>query len=360
MKTSSARLSELAVNLGESLASYFYQAFGNGVRLEASSMCQLKCPICPTSIGLIKKGIIGWGYLKFEDFKKFVDANPNIKNIELSNRGEMFLNPELSSIIRYAYSKKIRLTAWNGVNMNTATRQVLEDMVRYKFRRVSVSIDGATNKTYRLYRKNGDLSKVLKNIRILQHYKKKYESKFPILCWQFIIFGHNEHELSKAKTMARRLGMTFVPKLNWHESYSQVVNRRLAGEQSGYSVFSKQEFRNRYGREYYLTCKELWTMPKINWDGKLLGCFNNVYGDFGNVFESGLKPCLESERYNYAKKMLLGERPPREDIPCVNCQVYTRKISDSGRKCLKILDFSEQLGLVPNHYLSKIVLWKRF
>jgi MoaA/NifB/PqqE/SkfB family radical SAM enzyme len=352
-------LAERIDNVRRLLLYYYYMAFGKGVRLEASSMCQLKCPICPTSIGLVRKGIIGWSYLKFEDFKRFVDANPNIRNIELSNRGEMFLNPELSSIIRYAYSKKIRLTAWNGVNMNTVTRQVLEDMVRYKFRVVHISIDGATDKTYKVYRKNGDLNKVLKNIRILQQYKKKFNSKFPILRWQFIIFGHNQHELARAKAMAKRLGMTFVPKLNWHESYSQVVNRRLAGEQSGYSVFSQQEFRNRYGREYYLPCEELWTMPKINWDGKLLGCCYNRYSDFGNVFESGLKPCLESERYNYAKKMLLGERPPREDIPCVNCQVYKRKISHSGRQCLKILDFSEQLGLVPNHKLSKIVFLEK-
>ena len=86
----------------------------NSIRIEASSKCQLKCPICPTGKGLTKSEVIGWGHLKFENFKDFIDKNPSIKNIELSNWGEIFLNPELKDIIRYAAEKNIALSAGNG------------------------------------------------------------------------------------------------------------------------------------------------------------------------------------------------------------------------------------------------------
>jgi hypothetical protein len=40
------------------------------ISLDASSICQLKCPICPTSKGEIKNTIIGSGFLRLNDFKR--------------------------------------------------------------------------------------------------------------------------------------------------------------------------------------------------------------------------------------------------------------------------------------------------
>ena len=40
------------------------------VRIEASSVCQLKCPLCPTADGRIEKGHVGSGTLTLENFKK--------------------------------------------------------------------------------------------------------------------------------------------------------------------------------------------------------------------------------------------------------------------------------------------------
>ena len=57
------------------------------------------------------------------------DINSNILSIELSNWGEIFLNPELKEIIKYAYSKKIGLFADNGVNFNNVSDEVLECLI---------------------------------------------------------------------------------------------------------------------------------------------------------------------------------------------------------------------------------------
>ena len=64
------------------------------IRIDVSTVCQLKCPCCPTASGGIAK-FIGSGFLKFRDFKKLIDRNPWIEVIELSNWGEIFLNPDL-------------------------------------------------------------------------------------------------------------------------------------------------------------------------------------------------------------------------------------------------------------------------
>lgn len=294
----------------------------HSVRLEVSSICQLKCPVCPTGKGLTKKNIIGWNYIKFKDFKKFVDDNPKIKHIELSNWGEIFLNPELKDIIKHAYQKNIILSAVNGVNLNTITEETIKCLVKYKFRHLLVSIDGASNETYRIYRQGGNFNTVIDNVKKINYYKKKFNCKYPKLSWQFVIFGHNVHELPIAEKMAKELNMKFLPKLNHTSSYSPVKNRKLVMKYSDNGITTREEFKQIYKRNYLNPCGQLWLSPQINWDGKLLGCCINMKSDFGNVFEKSLQECLKSEKYVYAKNMLLGKVKPRKDIPCYNCKFY--------------------------------------
>ena len=111
------------------------------VCIEACSICQLNCCDCH-----MRKNdsniIVGNGYLKFKDFKNFIDKNPYIKKIELSFCGEIFLNPELNEIIKYAYKKNVELTALNGVNFNTVSDETLETLVKYKFKGIKQIIQG--------------------------------------------------------------------------------------------------------------------------------------------------------------------------------------------------------------------------
>ena len=128
------------------------------LRMEASSVCQLRCPSCPTARGAIRP-IIGNGFLAFADFRRIVDENPWVRRIELSNYGEMFLNPDLLSMLRYAHARGVSLSANNGVNLNTVGEDILEGLVQFRFRSMTCSIDGASDETYRRYRVNGDFGR---------------------------------------------------------------------------------------------------------------------------------------------------------------------------------------------------------
>lgn len=301
-----------------------YGLIGNIIRIDASSMCQLKCPVCLQNNEEKKERMewLGRSYLKFKDFEKFIDSHPEFKNIELSNWGEIFLNPELKQIIKYAYLKNISLTAYNGVNLNTVSEDVIEWLVKYRFKGLSISIDGVTGNTYKIYRRGGNFDKVIENIRRINYYKQKYNTEFPKLRWDFIIFGHNEHELPIAGKMAKELNMQFKLKLNCERSYSPVKNKEYVRSKAG--AASRQEYEAINKKLYYWACGQLWYSPQINWDGRLLGCCINKWIDFGNVFESGLKKCLKSEKYIYAKKMVLGKKKAREDIPCFYCPTYKK------------------------------------
>ena len=286
------------------------------IRVEASSTCQLRCPSCPTTSKATLPAI-GREYLSLSHFQQLLDDNPSIEKIELSNYEEMFLNPDLLEIVRYANEKEVCLTANNGVNLNNVKEEVLEGLVKYNFRRLTVSIDGASNTTYKQYRVGGSFDAVIRNIKIINAFKEKYQTKFPVMTWQFIFFRHNGNELYKANKMAKRLDMNFKPKLSWDGELSP-GGRDIARREIG--AGSREEYGEDYMQEI---CHQLWDHPQINWDGKVLGGCRNFWGDFdGNVFRDGLIDALNNEKINYARDMLLGNNKERDDIPCTTCDIY--------------------------------------
>ena len=296
------------------------------VALDLSTACQLKCPSCPTANGAIGKSI-GTGFLTLADFKKFLRDHPWVSDIELSNWGEVFLNKELESILRHAHLHHVRLRIDNGANLNLASDQVLEALVKYKLRSLSCPIDGASQGVYSVYRVNGNFDRVIAHIRQINNFKRRYRTTYPVLRWQFVAFGHNTHEISKARDMARELGMDFFLKLSWDdlytETYSPVRDRELVKKESGLGVADRREYETKFRRNYIsASCHQLWLKPRINFDGRLLGCSINHWNDFGNVFTNGLEASLNSGKMQRTKDMLMGLTDADEGSPCLRCQVY--------------------------------------
>ncbi len=283
-----------------------------GIRWDASTVCQLKCPSCPTGQGKTLD-FLKAGFLSFEDFKRVVDQNPWISYIELSSYGEVFLNPDIRKIIEYGYKKGILLSAANGSNINTLSDDLAQALVKHRFFYISCSLDGASEEVYGIYRKGGSFSNAIENIKKINHYKSRYHCLFPLLRWQFVRFGHNEHEIDRARKMARDLNMSFDLKLNFDPDYSPVCGSA-----------DKHE-RGRKGRPVYLNkmiCGQLFNRPQINWDGRILGCCVNFWGGFGDIKKEGVLAGINNEKMRAARLMLTGRISARDDIPCCACHFY--------------------------------------
>lgn len=317
------------------ISAYFYKLLSffdrsyivpRRINLETSSLCQLRCPSCPTTTKDIDP-VVGKGFLNIEDFKNLVHKNPYLKIIELSNYGEIFLNPYITQIMEYADKKQITLTANNGVNLNNVSNEVLESLVKFRFRSMCCSIDGASQEIYEKYRVRGSFDTVVKNINKINYFKARYNSVYPELTWQFIAFSHNEHEIEKAKNLAHSLDMKFSIKLSWDPELSEIKNKESIKENTGLDVSSREEYIDKYKKDYKENiCKQLWKSPQINWDGKLLGCCRNFWGDFGeNAFEKGLLNSVNNKKIRHARRMLQGKEKPGKDIPCSSCDIYINR-----------------------------------
>ena len=293
--------------------------------LEVSTVCKLRCPTCPNAEGKIASNL-GTGFLKFADFRDTLDKNTYVNNVFMANYGEPFLNPELIEMVEYAYEKGVKLHT--SSNLNAMTRPLAEALVKYQFHYLNCSIDGADNDSYGVYRRGGNFERVIDNIKTINEFKREYGSRRPHLVWQYVVFGHNEEMISVARKMAQDLNMAFYPKLAWgdqfgSEPFSPVKNKELVMAETGLGAADKAEYHQKYGVSYDRDqCTQLWELPHVNFDGRVTGCCVNFWGDYGNAFQEGLIKTLRNEKMSYARAMLTGEKPQRDDIPCTTCPYY--------------------------------------
>ena len=292
------------------------------LRVEAATACQLACPTCPTADGRVNSSL-GRGFLRAENFGRLLDQSQgSLRSIELSNFGEPFLNPELLEIFRIAKERDVALTIFNGANLNNVRDEVLEGLVKYRVREVRCSIDGTTQGVYAAYRRLGSLATVLANIKKINEFKVSSGSSYPALTWQFVVFGHNQHQLADARLAAQILGMRFHAKLSWDDDFSPVAGVEILEQQLGHAA-TRDRYLAQTGQPYFgRVCHDLWRQPQINFDGRMLGCCVNYWAEFGGNAFDDLSGAVNSPRMNYARAMLQGTAPPRDDVPCSSCDVY--------------------------------------
>jgi len=299
------------------------------VRLEACTECQLKCTSC--YMRLSNYGSVGKGYLIFDNFKRFVDENSFIKQIELSNNGEVFLNPDLIRILRYAKKHSIDISISNGTNFNYVRSDVMEGLVRYGVKQICISIDGACQNVYSKYRVGGNFDKVISNIKKLCEYKEKYNTVYPELVWQYILMEHNEKDIELAKHISQKFHMNILYKLDWDGRYIPKDPAQVK-QVTGLTTFNRIDWKKRTGKAYVSDmCQQMIFRPQINYDGRLLGCCGVYLDDWNiNVFQNSFIRSLNEGSYFQALIDFLTGTPNKQlNSICSHCSAKLHSYGDT-------------------------------
>ncbi|MFA5163748.1 MAG: radical SAM protein [Patescibacteria group bacterium] len=274
--------------------------------IDPANFCTLRCPFCPTGQN---RGSREKTKLSFDSFEKIIDElGPYLIHIDFCNWGEPLLNKDIYKMIRCA--KGYGIDTKIDSNLNVFSEEDAEDIVSSGLDKIIVSIDGATQGSYSKYRIGGDFNVALNNLRLLIEKKRELRKANPYICWQFLVFRHNEHETEKAKSIGRDLGVddvsitkAFIGNKDWiplNEHYSHYKNSEIGDDQytSGYFKSANEEF-----------CNWPWEAIVINSNGSVSPCCSveDEKYDFANILKQPFKELWNNEKYIRARRFI-GKR----------------------------------------------------
>jgi len=175
-----------------------------GLLVDPANGCNLHCPGCVHTPG--GKYAFHWdkGILSEELFGKYLRLYaPYATHMLFFNYGEPFINKNTPKFISQA--KKYRL--YTSLSTNLSLPIDFEAVVKSGLDYMTLSIDGASEETYKKYRQGGRFGLVCENVKKLTEARGKLNSKTPYIVWQYLIFDHNKYETERAKRLAEELGV---------------------------------------------------------------------------------------------------------------------------------------------------------
>lgn len=167
--------------------------------LEATSACNLDCPLCPTH-WLPRHG----RYLAAEIVADVLDACAgSLRSVCFHIQGEPTLHPELFDFVRRCSAAGIE--SWFGTNGMLLDRH-LDELFRSGLGVISIDIDGADAADYVKYRRRGDFERVVANVKALVAEKRRRGSTKPLIRVQTIMFTYNEEREAEVAALHASLG----------------------------------------------------------------------------------------------------------------------------------------------------------
>jgi len=264
------------------------------IMLEPTNICNLRCPVCLTGGGYDKRPKANMTLNRFKKVVKPVEGL--LETASLWGFGEPFLAPDIMKMINYLGNRDKFINI--HTNGNTLTKKTLDQFKsNYKIH-LTFSIDGITQKSYVHYRRGGSLKKALDNLSYLINLKNKHNLFNIVTTWQFLVTGVNEHEIEKAKEIAKKRG---VDQLRFktisvgrnHSLYQSLTPLKKKHQRKRNRVVAKED------------CVFLFPgIPNILVNGDVVPCCHDYSHDYkmGNAFKESLIDIWNNQKYKKFRK----------------------------------------------------------
>jgi len=306
-------------HISKRLKKNFHKGFPIAISIEPTTSCNLRCPECPSGLRSFSRPI---GMLAPELNQSIIDQlSDNLTYITYYFQGEPYLNKDFLSMVGYASSRNIyTATSSNAHYLDDSNCQ---KTIESGLNRLIISIDGANQGSYEKYRIGGNLSKVIEGTKNIVQWKKKLKSKTPFIIWQFIVFGHNEHEVDDIEKLAKEIGVDHLS-IKTAQIYNFESGSDLLPKDPKYSRYIKKGLSYKIKNGLLSHCWRMWHACVITWDGKVVPCCFDKDGTYqlGGLNNHPFKAIWKGEEYNRFRRLILKSRK-NIDI-CQNCSEGTK------------------------------------
>jgi hypothetical protein len=294
-------LNKIEMKVGRTnLRSYPYE-----LCIDVTNKCNLHCPYCPTGRGEQGRGR---GNISYELFRNILDElGPYVYQLELFNWGEPFFNRELPQLIAYATERRIETIISSNLSFPLSDDYV-HAVVRGGLTYLAAAVDGADQQSYEIYRRGGRFDLVLDNLRTFVRIKRELQSPTPRICWQYLVFAHNEGRVDEARHLATGLGLddfavraglyddpTWAPRGDYGAGYLEVHPNR---------------------------CTWLWKKAVFHWDGGFASCCQGFHqhDDFDTFQPGAFRRMWNNDKFVAARRIWTEPHSPLpEGHFCTQC-----------------------------------------
>lgn len=285
-------------------------AFPSCVMLELTNLCNLHCTTCPRQYAYGKA--MDKGCMPLDKAKKIVDEiYPYLDSIGLTGLGETFLYPHLTEIASYIKSKKKSIVVSLSTNANLPNFVEKVKSVLPYIDTIQVSLDGIGD-IYEQIRVDAKFDDMVENIKSVLPLTRKYHVD---LMFNVVITKENYHQMGQLIKFADELGVSY---LNFN--YLNLVSVTEI-DVDYYKFYYTEEFELALSEAYkevkchsnievtgldlrentgFRKCPFPWSHYLITWDGWLVPCCSKSFPkimNFGNVYEEGVMPVLNSPQF---------------------------------------------------------------
>jgi radical SAM protein with 4Fe4S-binding SPASM domain len=297
--------------------------------VEPTNICNLKCPMCPSGNGEMKRST---GQLDLPSFRKVMDdIGDYLMQVQLWNQGEPFINKNFLEFVAYAKSKGVMTqTSTNGHFIKTDAQA--EALVRSGLDVLIFSLDGTNAESYAKYRVGGNFNLVLEALERIARVKRDLGSRTPMVELQFLVFKHNQDEIEKIIGISKRFDLDRLS-FKTAQVYSKEQAETFLPEDSRFNRYDRKGGAYKLKGNIPNWCKRLWLNPAVNWDGRISPCCFDKDADyaFGNLFENenAFSDIWTNDLYKKFRRQIMTDRKSVE--MCTNCteglpEPYTRII----------------------------------
>ncbi|MFA6420429.1 MAG: radical SAM protein [archaeon] len=309
------------------------------VQIEPTNYCNQKCVFCYRQNN-------PWRFdnkhMTFAEFKKIIDSMPDLEELLLNGYGEPLLCPDIFKMLEYASSKGI-FTKTN-TNMSLLTKENAKKLVETGINEVFISLDSVDPKLYEKLR-GTKLELTLKGFENLLEARKKAKSNMKITL-NFVVTEEtipgmkNIIDYITGKDVLVKFKSLTVTGKNaakmMHKSVLAINEMKKYAKNKGVNVWFKMKDKS----ENKPFCYAIWFGSFIDVNGNMAPCCQMPYEySFGNVLDTSLEECWNSEKFIEFRKALnsrdLSKLPKEIQNRCYNCNFC---FNDQIHKLRKIVN----------------------
>jgi len=219
----------------------------NHINAELSNYCNASCPMCARfdSDQNLIESVTNKSHTTLDDVKYRIGEKV-IKNLKIfgscGNLGDGTMNPQCFEIFEFVRSLNSKTKLTINTNGGARTPEFFSALAKIGVK-VIFSIDGLED-TNHLYRRNVKWQKLISNVQA-------YISAGGQARWEYLIFKHNQHQVTEAEGLSKKLGFyEFVRKTTerWNDfdSKGNWISRDSLRVDDYYLEKASTEFTTKY------------------------------------------------------------------------------------------------------------------